>query len=73
MRQPPLLECDLDSFWQRQDYTGKFKSFLSHIIDKHDDLDDPLYNKCAHDELTPRKWLLPGLLVKTFLLIAAMN
>ena len=36
-------------------------------------LDDPLYNKCAHDELTPRKWLLPGLLLKTFLLIVAMN
>jgi hypothetical protein len=29
-------------------------------MDKHDDLDDPLYNKCAHDELTPRKWILPG-------------
>ncbi|XP_028403949.1 uncharacterized protein LOC114526538 [Dendronephthya gigantea] len=38
---------------------AKFKSFLSHIVDKHDDLDDPLYNKCLHGELEPRKWILP--------------
>ena len=40
---------------------AKFKSFLSHVVDKHTDLDDPLYNKCAHDELMPRKWILPGM------------
>ncbi|XP_028412039.1 uncharacterized protein LOC114534767 [Dendronephthya gigantea] len=40
---------------------AKFKSFLSHIVDKHDGLDDPLYNQCAHGELTPRKWILPGI------------
>lgn len=40
---------------------AKFKSFLSHVIDKHDGLDDPLYDKCAHGERTPRKWILPGM------------
>jgi hypothetical protein len=34
---------------------------FSHVVDKHDELDDPLYNKCAHGELTPRKWILPGM------------
>ncbi|XP_046863426.1 uncharacterized protein LOC124457186 [Xenia sp. Carnegie-2017] len=36
---------------------AKFKSFLSHVIDKHDGLDDPLYDKCAHGELTPRNFI----------------
>ena len=40
---------------------AKFLSFLSHVVDKHDELDDPLYNKCSHGELTPRKWILPGM------------
>ncbi|XP_028408273.1 uncharacterized protein LOC114530875 [Dendronephthya gigantea] len=38
---------------------AKFKSFLGHIVDKHDGFDDPLYDKCVHGELTPRKWILP--------------
>ncbi|XP_031550632.1 uncharacterized protein LOC116288061 [Actinia tenebrosa] len=37
---------------------AKFKSFLSHIINKHDKLDgDPLFDKCAHGEIQERKWL----------------
>lgn len=36
---------------------AKFKSFLGHIVDKHDDLDDPLFNKCAHGEIEHREWL----------------
>ena len=42
---------------------SKYTSFLSHVIDKHDELDDPFYNKCAHDELPPKKWLLPGMCI----------
>ena len=37
---------------------AKFKSFLSHIVDKHTELNDPLFNKCAHGDLTPKKWPL---------------
>ena len=40
---------------------GKFKSFLSHILNKHTELNDPLFNKCAHGDLTPKKWLLNGM------------
>jgi hypothetical protein len=40
---------------------AKFKSFLSHVMDKPDDLDDPLYNNCEHNQLTPQKWILPAL------------
>jgi hypothetical protein len=39
---------------------AKFKSFLSHIIDKHKKLDDPLFNKCEHGEIEPREWLKKG-------------
>ena len=49
-----ILEM-VGSSWQNSN------SFLSHVVDKHDELDDPLYNKCAHGELTPRKWILPGM------------
>ena len=37
---------------------AKFKSFLEHVVNKHVDLEDPLFNKCAHDvEIEHRKWL----------------
>lgn len=33
------------------------KSFLSHIINKHDNLDESLFNKCNHEEIKHRTWL----------------
>eukprot|EP00112_Aurelia_sp_Birch-Aquarium-sp1_P012751 Seg2686.5 transcript_id=Seg2686.5/GoldUCD/mRNA.D3Y31 product="hypothetical protein" protein_id=Seg2686.5/GoldUCD/D3Y31 len=37
---------------------AKFKSFLGHIVNKHEDLENPLFNKCAHgDDISQRKWL----------------
>lgn len=40
---------------------AKFKSFLSHIVNKHENLDDPLFNKCGHgSNISHRKWFLPG-------------
>lgn len=40
---------------------SKFNSFKSHIVNKHENLDDPLFDKCAHNpNIQPRKWLLPG-------------
>lgn len=38
---------------------AKFKSFLSHIVNKHSGLDEPLFNKCAHGDIPDRKWLDP--------------
>lgn len=48
------FDGDGDVIW------AKFKSFLSHVVNKHNNLDDPLFNKCAHGELEPRKWLKSG-------------
>ncbi len=36
---------------------AKFKSFLRHMVNKHSDHSDPLFNKCAHGTNIPaRKW-----------------
>lgn len=43
---------------------AKFKTFLSHILDKHEGLNDPLFDKCSHGDIEPRKWLLEGKKVK---------
>lgn len=40
---------------------AKFKSFLSHVINKHTNLEDSLFNKRAHGNLQPRKWLQVGM------------
>lgn len=40
---------------------AKFSSFLSHVVNEHENLDNPLFNKCAHEEqIQPRKWLDKG-------------
>ena len=36
---------------------AKFKSFLGHIADKHENLEDPIFYKCAHGEIEHRQWL----------------
>jgi hypothetical protein len=36
---------------------AKFCSFLSHIVNKHVNLDNPLFNKCIHGEIEQRQWL----------------
>ena len=41
---------------------AKFKAFMSHIVNKHADLDDPVFNKCAHGKIGPKKWLIPGMI-----------
>ena len=40
---------------------AKYKAFLSHILNKHKNLPDPLFSSCSHGpDLTKRKWLLKG-------------
>ena len=40
---------------------AKFNVFLSHILDKHENLDNPLFNKCAHGDISgERKYLIEG-------------
>ena len=35
---------------------------MSHIVKKHADLEDPVFNKCVHGEIGPKKWLVPGII-----------
>ena len=46
---------------------AKFKAFMSHVINRHTGLEDPLFNKCAHGDLQPRKWLTVGMLITLFI------
>ncbi|KAK3741189.1 hypothetical protein QZH41_012632 [Actinostola sp. cb2023] len=40
---------------------AKFHSFLGHIVNKHENLDDHLFNRCSHgNSIKQRKWLQPG-------------
>lgn len=39
---------------------AKWESFLRHVSNKHDDHPNPLYKKCNHGVLEPRKWIKVG-------------
>ena len=53
---------------------AKFTSFLSHVVNKHKNLKDPLFNKCAHDDnIHPRKWLDEGTVFWLLLLISQIQ
>ncbi|EDO29790.1 predicted protein [Nematostella vectensis] len=61
-----IKPCKNHFYWSARSTTNgnglvisaKFKSFLSHITNKHTDLDDPLFNRCARGEInTQRKCL----------------
>ena len=41
---------------------AKFESFLSHVVNKHSNLKNKVFNKCAHAEAIPdRRWLEEGM------------
>ncbi|XP_015749236.1 PREDICTED: uncharacterized protein LOC107329014 isoform X2 [Acropora digitifera] len=41
--------------------TAKWKSFMQHVADKHDNHPSPLFKKCAHDEeIKNRRWIRIG-------------
>ena len=66
-----IKPCENHLFWSASTtFSGdgrviwaKFKTFMSHIINKHSSLDDPLFNRCGHDKIHPRKWLHAGMLL----------
>ena len=75
-----IKPCENHVFWSASTtFSGdgriiwaKFKTFMSHIINKHSSLDDPLFNRCGHDKIHPRKWLHAGMLLyieKSFVLV----
>lgn len=39
---------------------AKWNSFMRHVCNKHDNHPDPLYKKCHHGDLEPRKWIKVG-------------
>ena len=39
---------------------AKFKALMNHVVNNHNNFEDPLFNKCAHGSLEPRKWLRIG-------------
>lgn len=42
---------------------AKFYSFLFHVQNVHENLPNPIFNKCAHSlEIPPKKWLQKGTL-----------
>ena len=57
--QPWVKPCERHLYWiatSTLDGNGKviwakFKSFLSHIINRHTNLEDPLFNKCAEGDI----------------------
>ena len=49
---------------------AKFKAFLSHVVNKHADLPDPLFNKCYHGpKIKDRKWLVKGIFFVAYFLL----
>ena len=43
---------------------AKFESFLSHIVNKHSNLPNGIFNKCAHaDVISDRPWLDEGIIL----------
>ena len=40
---------------------AKFKAFMSHVINKHAGLEDVLFDRCAHGDIEPRRWLKKGM------------
>jgi len=39
---------------------AKWNSFMRHVANKHTDHPDPLYKRCHHEVLQPRKWIKIG-------------
>ena len=39
---------------------AKWKSFIRHVSNKHNNHPDPLYTQCSHGDIQPRKWIKVG-------------
>ena len=52
---------------EMEELYGQSKAFMNHVVNKHSNFEDPLFNKCAHGHLEPRKWLRIGNVIVKFL------
>ena len=60
--------------WNGRVIWAKCKSFLSHIVNKHDSLDDPLFSKCAHrPNIFPPEYLFEGIFQSILLLCVSLS
>ena len=63
--QPWIRPCENHLSWSATSTSSgdgrvilaKFVSFLGHIVDKHENLDDPIFDRCAHGDIEHREWL----------------
>lgn len=75
--QPWIRPCENHLSWSATStFSGdgrvilaKFKSFFDHVINKHENLEDPLFNKCAHNEIETRTWLKTGELMPVAIIV----
>ena len=51
------MECHIHFSGDGRVILAKSLSFLDHIVDKHENSESPIFNKCAHEEIEPREWL----------------
>jgi hypothetical protein len=57
--QPWIRPCENHLSWSATSTSSgdgrvilaKFVSFLGHIVDKHENLDDPIFDRCAHGDI----------------------
>ena len=50
----------------------KFQSFLWHILNKHSNFPNKIFDKCAHENLdtaTPRAWFIEGNIAKQYIMM----
>lgn len=46
---------------------AKWKSFMQHVANKHDNYPSPLFKKCAHEEIEQRRWIKIGIVIMKML------
>ena len=54
---------------------AKWKSFMCHIANKHKNHPDALFAKCAHEVISPRKWIKIGniCIIETLILLVKLS
>lgn len=45
----------------------KWKSFMEHVANKHDNHPNSLFKKCAHGDNENRRWIRIGILTKNYI------
>ena len=66
LRKASLLECDLHQMEMEKSSRASSNRFEAN---RHSNLDDPLYKKCAHGDIAHTQWIDPGTKEPTIVLI----